>query len=61
MTSKRRMALTPTTQLLGDGLVLESPFRIGDVFRQATVVEHRALPADATDTPVRMSGPVRKR
>jgi hypothetical protein len=55
------MALTPTTQLLGDELVLESPFRIGDVFRKETVVEQEALPAGATDTPVRIGARVRKR
>ena len=55
------MALTPTTHLLGDGLVIGAPIWIGDVFRQDTVVEQEALPAGATDTPVRISGPVRKR
>jgi hypothetical protein len=47
------MPLTPTPQLVGDGPAIDQPpVQVECVFRQDTGIEHEAMPADPTDTPV---------
>jgi hypothetical protein len=47
------MPLTPTPQLIGDGPTIgHRPIQVECVFRQDTGIEHEAMPADPTDTPV---------